>query len=39
MLNYCVKCGKDTENVYPKMVKAKNNILVIQSKCLKSQDL
>ena len=39
MLNYCVKCGKDTENVDPKMVKAKNNRLVMQSKCLKSQDL
>ena len=34
MLTYCVKCGKDTENIDPKIVKAKNNRLIIQSKCL-----
>ena len=31
MKNYCVKCRKDTENIDPKMVKTKNNRLVIQS--------
>ena len=34
MLTYCVKCGKDTENIDPKIVKAKNNRLIMQSKCL-----
>ena len=33
MKTYCVKCKKDTENVDPKMVKTKNNRLVMQSKC------
>ena len=40
---YCVKCRKDTENIDPKMVRAKNNRLIVESKCsvseLKSQDL
>ena len=34
MLTYCVKCGKDTENIDPKIVKSKNNRLIMQSKCL-----
>ena len=32
MNTYCVKCKKDTEDIYPKMVKTKNNRLVMQSK-------
>ena len=30
---YCVKCTKDTENIDPKMVRTKNNRLIMQSKC------
>ena len=33
MKTYCEKCGKDSENIDPKMVRAKNNGLVMQSKC------
>ena len=33
MKTYCVKCWKDTENIDPKIVKAKNNRLIMQSKC------
>ena len=33
MKTYCVKCRKDTENIDPKMVKTKNNRLIMQSKC------
>ena len=33
MLTYCVKCRKGTENIDPKMVRTKNNRLVMQSKC------
>ena len=33
MKTYCVKCRKDTENIELKMVKTKNNRLVMQSKC------
>ena len=33
MKNYCVKCRKDTENIDPKIVRTKNNELVVQSKC------
>ena len=33
MKTFCVKCRKDTENVDPKMVRTKNNRLVMQSKC------
>ena len=29
----CVKCRKDTENTDPKMVRTKNNRLIMQSKC------
>ena len=30
---YCVKYKKDTENIDPKMVRTKNNRLIMQSKC------
>ena len=33
MLTYCVKCRKDNENIDPKMVRTKNNRLIMQSKC------
>ena len=33
MKNYCVKCRKDTENIGAKMVRTKNNRLIMQSKC------
>ena len=33
MKTYCEKCRKDTENINPKMVRTKNNRLVMQSKC------
>ena len=33
MTTYCVKCRKDAENIDPKMVRTKNNRLVMQSKC------
>ena len=33
MKTYCVKCRKDTENIDPKMVRTKNNWLVVQLKC------
>ena len=33
MKTYCVNCRKDTENIDPKMVRTKNNRLVMQSKC------
>ena len=33
MLTYCVKCRKDTENIDPKMVRTKNNRLIMQPKC------
>ena len=43
MDTYCVKCRRDTENIDPKMVRIKNDKLVMQSKCpvcgIKSQDL
>ena len=29
---FCVKCKKDTENIDPKMLRRKNNWLVLQSK-------
>ena len=29
----CVKCRKDTENIDPKMVRTKNNRLIMQAKC------
>ena len=33
MKTYCVKFRKDTENIDPKIVRIKNNRLVMQSKC------
>ena len=33
MNTYCVKCRKDTENIDPKIVRTKNNTLVMHSKC------
>ena len=33
MKTYCVKCKKNTENLNSKIFKAKNNILIMQSKC------
>ena len=33
MKTYCIKCKKDNENVDPKIVRTRNNILVMQSKC------
>ena len=33
MKTYCVECRKDTKNIDPKMVRPKNNRLIIQSKC------
>ena len=32
MKTYCMKCRKDTENIDPKMVRTKNNRLIMQSK-------
>ena len=33
MKTYCVKCRKDTEDIDTKIVRAKNNRLIMQSKC------
>ena len=33
MLTYCVKYKTDTENIDPKMARARNNRLIMQSKC------
>ena len=33
MKTFNVKCRKDTENIDPKMVRTKNNRLIMQSKC------
>ena len=33
MSTYCVKYRKGTDNIDPKIVKTKNNKLVMQSKC------
>ena len=33
MKTCCVKCRKDTENIDLKMVRTKNNRLIMQSKC------
>ena len=32
MKTYSVKCRRDTENIDPKMVRTKNNRLIMQSK-------
>ena len=33
MKTYCLKCRKDTENIDSKMLRTKNNRLLMQSKC------
>ena len=33
MNTYCLTCKKETSNIDPKMVKTKNNRLLMQSKC------
>ena len=33
MNTYCLKCKTNTSNIDPKMVKTKNNRLLMQSKC------
>ena len=33
MKTYCLKCKKDTDNIDPKIFKAKNNRLLMQLKC------
>ena len=33
MNTYCLKCKTNTSNIDPRMVKTKNNILFMQSKC------
>ena len=33
MKTYCLKCKKDTENIDSKIVKTKNNRILMQSKC------
>ena len=33
MKTYCVKCRKDTKNIDPKMIRTKNNRLIMQAKC------
>ena len=33
MKTYCVKCRKDSENIDPKIVRTRNNRLVMQWKC------
>ena len=30
---FCVKCRKDTVNIDPKIVRTKNNWLIMQAKC------
>ena len=38
MKAYCMKCRKDTENIDPKMIRTKNNGLIMFAE-LKNQDL
>ena len=33
MTTYCLSCKKDTKNIDPKVVKTKNNRLMMLSKC------
>ena len=33
MKTYCLKCKKDTENIESKIVRTKNNRIIMQSKC------
>ena len=34
MLTYCLKCKRNTENKYAKMIKTKNGRVIISSKCV-----
>ena len=34
---YCVKCRKDTENIDPKMIRTKNNRLIMFAELKKSR--
>ena len=34
MNSYCLSCKKDTENINPKIVRTKNNRLMMLSKCV-----
>ena len=38
MKTYCVKCKKDTENIDPKIVRTKNNRLLMQTECSDSRN-
>ena len=33
MLTYCLKCKKNTNNIYAKMLKTRNGRLMLSSKC------
>ena len=33
MKTHCLKCKKDTDNIDPKIIRTKNNRLLMQSKC------
>ena len=33
MLTYCLKCKKNTTNIYAKMMKTKNGRFVLSSRC------
>ena len=33
MKSYCLKCGKDTENINPKVLSSSNGRVMILSKC------
>ena len=33
MKTYCMKCRKDIENIDPKILRTKNNRLIVHSKC------
>ena len=33
MLTYCLKCKKDTENIYSQVLKTKNGTTMLSSKC------
>ena len=33
VITYCLSCKKDTKNIDPKVVKTKNNRLMMLSKC------
>ena len=33
MNSYCLSCKRDTENIYPKIVRTKNHRLMMLSKC------